>query len=201
MSSLPVLQEEMLIEVAARVASSSSSPMADLHRLRGACTLVRDKVCRSLNLFRVLYQSEDAGTRERLIANTYAASNLEAIFIKGMRVFFGHHGGALQAPLDDLDQAARGGHKPAAYMLAMVLWRANSGNEADLREKQLLAEVADDDPAIVVCSDRWVSDLRLHAFATLWMFVWPPNSPQPALVPGPVPRDDDHQCASRAGDG
>ena len=29
--------------------------------------------------------------------------NLEAIFINGMRVFFGHHGGALQAPLDDLD--------------------------------------------------------------------------------------------------
>ena len=116
-----------------------------------------------------------------------------------MRVFFGHHGGALQAPLDDLNQAARGGHKPAAYMLAMVLWRANSGAEADLRAKQLLAEVADDDPAIVACSDRWVSDLRLHAFATLWMFVWPPNSPQPAPVPGPVPRDDDHQCASHLG--
>jgi len=48
--------------------------------------------------------------------------NLEAIFINGMRVFFGHHGGALQAPLDDLDQAAYGGNKSATYMLAMVLW-------------------------------------------------------------------------------
>ena len=84
-------------------------------------------------------------------------------------------------------------------MLAMVLWRANSGAEADLRAKRLLAEVADDDPAIVVCSDRWVSDLRLHSFTTLWMFLWPPNSPQPAPVPGPVPRDDDHQCASHTG--
>ena len=61
-SSLPVLPEEMLVEVAARVAASSSSPMADLHRLLGACTLVRDRVCgaalvrRSLNLFRVLWQ-------------------------------------------------------------------------------------------------------------------------------------------------
>ena len=70
-----------------------------------------------------------------------------------MRVFFGHHGGAHQAPLDDLHQAAYGGHKPAAYMLAMVLWRANSGAEADLRAKQLLAEVADDDLTIIVCSD------------------------------------------------
>ncbi|KAG2560928.1 hypothetical protein PVAP13_8KG195103 [Panicum virgatum] len=201
-SSLPVLLEEMLVEVAARVAASSCSPMADLRRLRGVCTLVRDKVCGaplvrcSLNLGRALWQSEDAETSERLMANTYAAGNLEAIFIKGMRVYFGHHSRALQASLDDLDQAAHGGHKPAAYMLAMVLWRANSGAEADLWAKHLLAEVADDDPAIVVCSDRWVSGPHAHAFATLWMFVWPPNSPQPAPMPRPVPRDDDHQCAS-----
>ena len=102
-------------------------------------------------------------------------------------------------PLNDLDQVARGGHKPAAYMLAMVLWRANSGAEAYLRAKQLLAEVAGDDPVIVICSDRWVSDPCVHAFAMLWMFVWPPNSPQPAPVPRPVPRDDDHQCASHTG--
>ena len=88
-SSLPVLLEEMLIEVAARVAASLSSPMADLRRLQGACTLIRDRVCgvplvrRSLNLSRALRQSEDVETRERLIANTYAAGNLEAIFIKG----------------------------------------------------------------------------------------------------------------------
>jgi hypothetical protein len=143
----------------------------------------------SLNLSRTLRQSEDAETRERLIANTYAAGNLEAIFINGMRVFFGHHGGALQAPLDNLDQAACGGHKPAAYMLA----------EADLRAKQLLAEVAEDDPALVVCSDCWVSGPRVHAFAMLWRFVWPPNSPQPTPVPGPVPHDNDHQCASHPG--
>ena len=113
-----------------------------------------------------------------------------------MRVFFGHHIGALQAPLDDLDQATRGGHRPVAYMLAMVLWRENSGTEADLRAKQLLAEVADDDPALVVYSDRWVSGPRVHAFETLWRFVWPTNSPLPAPVPRPVPRDDDHQCTS-----
>ena len=92
-SSLPVLPEEMLVEVVARVAASSSSPMVDLRHLRGACALVRDRVCgaalvrRSLNLSRVLQQTHDAETRERLIANTYAAGNLEAHFIQGMRVF------------------------------------------------------------------------------------------------------------------
>ena len=116
-----------------------------------------------------------------------------------MRVFFEHHGGALQAPHDDLDQATRDGHRPAVYMLAMVLWRANSGAEAELRTKQLLAEVVDDDPALVVCSNCWVSGPRVHAFATLWRFMWPPNSSLPAPVPGPVPRDDDHQCVSHPG--
>jgi len=81
-----VLPEEMLVEVAARVAASSCSPMADLRRLQEACTLVHDRVCgalvrRSLDLFRALWQSEDAETRERLIVNTWAAGNLEAIFI------------------------------------------------------------------------------------------------------------------------
>ena len=58
--SLANLPEEMLIHVAAHVAASSGYPMADLHRLRGACSLMRDKVCgaalvrRSLNLRLVL---------------------------------------------------------------------------------------------------------------------------------------------------
>ena len=86
-SSLPVLPEEMLVEVTARFAASSCSPMVDLRRLRGACTLVRDRVCdmplvrRSLNQSWALRQSKDAETRERLIVNTWAAGNLEAIFI------------------------------------------------------------------------------------------------------------------------
>jgi len=58
--SLSVLPEEMLVEVAAHVATSSSSPMSDLRHLRGAWTLVRDRaygaalVHRSLNLSRAL---------------------------------------------------------------------------------------------------------------------------------------------------
>jgi len=58
--SLTDLPEEMLIHVAARVAASSENPMDDLRHLRGACSLMRDKVCgvalvhRSLNLRLVL---------------------------------------------------------------------------------------------------------------------------------------------------
>ena len=90
-----------------------------------------------------------------------------------MRVFFLHHGRALHAPLDDLEQAARGGHKPAAYILAMVLWQANSGAKADVRAKKLLAEVAHDDPTLAVCNDHGVSCPREHAFNTLWMYMLP----------------------------
>jgi len=37
------------------------------------------------------------------------------------------------------------GAKVAAYMLAMLLWRANRGAEDDLWAKDLLAEAEDDD--------------------------------------------------------
>ena len=50
------------------------------------------------------------------------------------------------------------------YMLAVLLWRANCGAKADLRAKELLSEVADDDPALNVCNDYGVSRPREHAF-------------------------------------
>ena len=75
-----------------------------------------------LNLRLVLQQSVDVAISERLIVNTHGTGNLEALFIMGMRVVFRQHGGALDASLDDLDRAARRGHKPAAFLLAMLLW-------------------------------------------------------------------------------
>ncbi|RLM49528.1 hypothetical protein C2845_PMPSC055657 [Panicum miliaceum] len=136
---------------------------------------MRDRVCGaplvrcSLNLRWALWQSDDTETRERLIANTYATGNLEARFVKGMRVMFREHNGALHAPLDELDQAARGGHKPAAYMLAMLL----CGAEADLRAKELLDEAADEDPTLAVWNDRGLASTVVEAFNMVWMEVWP----------------------------
>ena len=82
----------------------------------------------------------------------------------------------------------------------MILWRANSGTKDDVRAKQLLAEVVHYDQVLAVYSGRGVSRPSVHAYDTLWMYVWP-DFHQPAPVPGPVPRADIHQCASRAGDG
>ena len=126
--SLADLPEEMFIHVAALVAASFENPMDDLCHLRGACSLMTDKVCgvalvrRSLNLRLVLQQSADAAISERLIVNTHGVGNLLAFFIMGMRVIFRQHGGALDALLDDLDRAARQGHKPAVFLLAMLMW-------------------------------------------------------------------------------
>ena len=53
----------------------------------------------------------------------------------------------------------------------MILWRANSGTKADVRAKQLLAEVVHYDQALAVCSNRWVSRPSVHAYDTLWMYV------------------------------
>src|SRR6185437_15900933 len=92
----------------------------------GAWSLMRDKVCsaalvrRNLNLRLVLQQLADAAISERLIVNTHGAGNLEALFIMGMRFVFRQHGGALDAPLDDLDRATWRGHKPAACLLTLL---------------------------------------------------------------------------------
>ena len=126
--------------------------------------------------------------------NTHGAGNLEALFIMGMRVVFRQHGGALDASLDDLDRAARRGHKPVVFLLAMLLWRANRAAEHDLRAKELLAEAADDDPTLTVLTDRGVGLLHEHVLDMLWMYVWP-NWHQVFPVPGPVPRAV-HHCAS-----
>jgi len=177
--SLADLPEEMLIHVAARIAASSENPMDDLRHLRGACSLMRDKVCgaalvhRSLNLRLVLQESANAAISERLIVNTHGVGNVEALFIMGMRVVFQQHGGALDASLDYLDRAARQGHKPAAFLLAMLLWRANRAVEHNLRAKELLAEAADDDPALPVLNNRGLSLPQEHVFHTLWRYVWP----------------------------
>ena len=58
-------------------------------------------------------------------------------------------------------------------MLAMLLWQANRGAEDDLRAKELLAEAADDYPALAVLNDRGVGLLHEHVLDTLWRFVWP----------------------------
>jgi len=58
--SLADLPEEMLTHVTPRVTALSENPMDDLRHLRGASSLMRDKVCgvalvrRSLNLRLVL---------------------------------------------------------------------------------------------------------------------------------------------------
>ena len=75
--------------------------------------------------------------------------------------------------LEDLDRAARRGHKLAAFLLAMLLWRANRAAEHDLRAKELLAEAADDDLALAVLNDSGVGLLHEHVLDTLWRYVWP----------------------------
>jgi len=199
--SLADLPEEMLIHIATRVAASSDYLMAYLRSLRGACSLMRDKVCgaalvrRSINMRLVLQQSYNAAISERLIVNNHGAGNLEALFIMGMRVVFRRHGGALDALLDDLDRATRRGHKTVAYLLAVLLWRANCGAKDNFQAKELLAEVADEDPALAVLNDRGVSLPHEHIFHTMWRYVWPIWHTV-ACVPPSGPRTEVHHCAS-----
>ena len=82
-----------------------------------------------------------------------------------------------------------------AFLLVVLLWRANRGAEYDLRAKELLAEAADDDPALAVLNDRGLSLPQEHVFHTLWRYVWPIWHAA-SHVPLPTPLADVHHCVA-----
>jgi hypothetical protein len=95
-----------------------------------------------------------------------------------------------------------------AFLLAVLLWRANRGAEYNLRAKELLAEaeaednlseMADDDPAPTVLNSRRLYLVLEHVYHMLVRYVWPFWRPAPFRVPPPAPRADDHHCASPYG--
>ena len=62
------------------------------------------------------------------------------------------------------------GHKAAAYMLAMLIWRANRGPFDDMLAEDLLSMAADD-PAISGWNDLGIVRLRQHVIETLRRYV------------------------------
>jgi len=104
-------------------------------------------------------------------------------------VFFQQHSGALHAPLDELDQAARRGHKPEASSLCscgdqIVVLRLTSRPRSSWPWWQIATHAS---TAMTTVRPR------VHAFDTLSMYVWPTNFQPPAPMPGSVPRAY-HKC-------
>jgi hypothetical protein len=127
--------------------------MEDLRSLRATCTDMREackdkEFGRCLPLRAVLDRAsfDDNATdfalfRDSLIKSLAAVGHPEACFRARLCEIFGVNRGSLHPRLEDLKTAADAGHKPAAYMLALCLYRRNSGAGDDAEAMRRIWQV------------------------------------------------------------
>jgi len=130
--------------------------MEDLRSLRATCHFMRC-VCRdpevgrliSVERFYQMYLYDHDGYLT-LLPHLAQVGNLEACFIVEMIV-------VLRDPVirplpvinKNLDRAARGGHKVAAYVAAVLLYMANGGAGVDNTATQYMRQAVGDEPVKV----------------------------------------------------
>ena len=91
------------------------------------------KVSQSLALRHVLRCRFYLGSEYRvmLITGLATVGNPEACFRSGMGLVFGKQRGTIMPCLDPLRHGVEAGHKVAIYVLALLLYRPNSGDGDD----------------------------------------------------------------------
>uniref|UniRef100_A0A0E0L3X4 At2g35280-like TPR domain-containing protein n=1 Tax=Oryza punctata TaxID=4537 RepID=A0A0E0L3X4_ORYPU len=141
-----VLCHDNVVHIACLIAATSSEPIADLLSLRATCKAMhaaakeRD-VGRRIPLERM--ENMKWMENERYIAvvnHLVGASNPDACFIVGVTLIFVHQD-MEQGPLF-LNKAATAGHKAAAYVLGLLLYKSD---EARATGKKYISQVEGDD--------------------------------------------------------
>jgi len=197
-SRLVQLPTELTIEIASCVAAQSEDAMADLGNLRATCKAMcvvcgTAKVGRRLALRRVLWCRFYLGPEYHatLITRLATVGNPEACFRIGMDLVFGKQRGAIMPCLDPLRRTAEAGHKVAIYVLALLLYRPNSGDGDDDEARRLLRMVEGPKAGapMLPWNNKICMKCRCWIILALWDF-----APLAVCVPTPVPRQDDHQC-------
>ncbi|KAG2570641.1 hypothetical protein PVAP13_7KG077736 [Panicum virgatum] len=146
-SSLADLPTELAIRIAGRVAATSVRPMEGFRSLRATYHFMRC-ACRDPEVGRMYWYDHDGYLT--LLPRLAQVGNLEACFIVGMIV-------VLRDPVirplpvidKNLERAARGGHKVAAYVAAVLLYMANGGAGIDNRTWQYMRQAISDEPVKV----------------------------------------------------
>ncbi|KAF8701305.1 hypothetical protein HU200_033634 [Digitaria exilis] len=150
--SLVKLPNEILALIAGQVTTTSTRPMKDLRSLRATCKAMhhpcRDRdVGRCLALQRVRVkqmQEEDPAGYDVFARSLAACGNLEACFLTWMDGIFGRNRSP-RPPLEQLHRAATAGHRTAAYVAAVFLYRANNGNDTNATAMEYMKQVEFED--------------------------------------------------------
>ena len=126
-SRLVKVPTELTIEIASHVTAQSEDAIVDLGNLRA--TYKTMCVARRRVLRHRFYLGPEY--RAMLIIGLATVGNLEACFHNGMCLIFGKQHGAIMPCLDPLSHVAEPRHKVAIYVLALLLYRPNSGDGDD----------------------------------------------------------------------
>ncbi|RLN22440.1 hypothetical protein C2845_PM07G02010 [Panicum miliaceum] len=147
-SLVHALPHDMAVEIAGRVAATSPRPVGDLRSLRASCRAMR-AACGDRSVGRRVALEREAAMlwsdSERYLAvvgSLSGAGNPEACFLSGVALAFAHRCARPGAEL--LGRAAAAGHKVAAYVLALVLYKAGGASDVARRHiRQVEGEAAE----------------------------------------------------------
>jgi len=210
------LPHDMAVEVAGRVAATSPRPVHDLQSLRASCRAMRAACGDRAVGRRVALEREaaamlwsDAERYLAVVGSLSATGNPEACFLAGVALVFAHRR-ARPRGAELLGQAAAAGHKVAAYVLALVLYKAGDASGAATRHiRQVEGEAAEAAGGGVGvgggCSKNtttWWSNeecvrCRAHAVEAVRQATWKMaelEAPVPAVVAPPPEDDVSHGC-------
>ncbi|KAG2561494.1 hypothetical protein PVAP13_8KG163600 [Panicum virgatum] len=211
-SCLGDLPFDVLVQIAGNITTTSWSPMEDLRTLQGTCRFMRrlcrnPKVGRRTNLGRVPRSnnrwSPDGIAYQALLHRLTNIGNPQACFIIGMRAIF--PGPVFTAPgpvLDEnLQRAATGGHKAAAYVATILPYMANGGADIDATARQYMRQAAMGEEDSVAAPEgggvtMWLDRLscRHDSRGMIWGLInWDWLRSKKIVLPA---RADDHPCAS-----
>ncbi|RLM85037.1 hypothetical protein C2845_PM04G16660 [Panicum miliaceum] len=139
-SSLAELPHEVAIQITSHLAATSERPMDDLRSLRATCKFMRG-VCKDRTIGKhVALDQQFARNMMRnnyngyvnLLARLAQLGNPEACFLTRMAVVFPRGTPAVPRPcIVHFGRAACGGHNVAAYVVAVLRYKANASATDD----------------------------------------------------------------------
>ncbi|RCV06506.1 hypothetical protein SETIT_1G168200v2 [Setaria italica] len=140
--SLAALPTKVAIEIAGDLTVTLERPMDDHCSLRATCSFMR-YVCGDRTIGRCLAIDQFRLTmslNEPVNYGTLLASLTQVSFLTGIKVIFGENR-STRPCLDDLARAAAGGHKVAAYLVTLFLYRDNGGTGDDDTARRYMTKV------------------------------------------------------------
>ncbi|RLN09318.1 hypothetical protein C2845_PM11G04360 [Panicum miliaceum] len=156
-SSLAELPIDLAIKIAGRLAATSERPMDDLRALRATCRRML-RVCGepevgqrvALGWFADDMSWDDPVGYATLVGRLTKVGNSEACFLTGMEVAFRKGTPLASVCTVELQRAAEFGHNLAAYVAAILLYRANDDAVSDDAARRYMRQVECEEEAVAV---------------------------------------------------